>query len=242
MMQFRRYIKIQNFQPGQLGILTNPFYSARNGLYKNIIKLSSCFTGRLLDIGCGQKPYRNLFTVDEYVGMEIDTPNNRKNINVDVFYDGHTFPFTNESFEGVLSNQVFEHVFNPFRFIEEIQRILKPGGYFLLTVPFSWDEHEQPYDFARYSSFGIRYILENNGFTIVAQHKSVTGIKALFQLLNSYLYKITRRKIGFFHLKHIGAILFPFVTIAGEVSALILPQSEDLYLDNVILARKKTNA
>ena len=242
MMHVRSYIKKQNFQPGKLGIITNPFYSARNGLYKNIIKLSPYFGGRLLDVGCGQKPYHNLFAVDDYIGMEIDTPNNRHNKNVDVFYDGHTFPFLDDSFDGVLTNQVFEHVFNPSRFIEEIRRVLRPGGHLLLSAPFSWDEHEQPYDFARYSSFGMRYILENNGFTIVEQHKSVTGIKALFQLLNSYLYKITRRNIGFFHLKHIGAILFPFVTITGELSALLLPKSEDLYLDNVILARKKADA
>ena len=58
-----------------------------------------------------------------------------------------------------MCNQVLEHVFNPDDFVREIARVLKPGGALLLTVPFVWNEHEQPYDYARYSSFGLRAFL-----------------------------------------------------------------------------------
>jgi SAM-dependent methyltransferase len=69
---------------------------------------------------------------------------------------------------------VLEHVFNPDDFLNEVNRVLKPSGKLLLTVPFVWDEHEQPYDYARYSSFGLRSLLEKHGFSIV-KHEKVGG-------------------------------------------------------------------
>ena len=81
----------------------------------------------------------------------------------------------------VVANEVFEHVFNPLDFLGVIKRVLRPGGMLLMTVPFVWDEHEQPYDFARYSSFGIKSVLEKNGFEIIAQRKTVTNFGVIIQ-------------------------------------------------------------
>jgi SAM-dependent methyltransferase len=238
---WRIYKKQQQFSPGVLGLINNPFFAARRGLFTAIKVLAAHLSGKVLDVGCGQKPYAELFANTEYIGMEIDTEENRQNKRADQFYDGHTFPFVSNTFEGVICNQVFEHVFNPQEFMAEICRVLKPGGILLLTVPFVWDEHEQPWDYARYTSNGISHILEQNNFEIIEQRKSTTGIKAIFQLINAYLYKITRAKIAFFRLKHIGMLLFPFVNIAGEVASILLPDNQDIYLDNVILARKTSH-
>jgi SAM-dependent methyltransferase len=86
---------------------------------------------------------------------------------------------------------VFEHVFNPSEFLREINRVTKIGGLFLITVPFVWDEHEQPYDYARYSSFGLKHILSENGFEIVEHRKSNNGLEVIFQLINAYISKVT---------------------------------------------------
>lgn len=93
------------------------------------------------------------------------------------------------SYGGVICNQVLEHVFNPDLFLQEIFRVLKPGGKLLMTVPFVWDEHEQPWDYARYSSFGLRSLLERNGFIVDEQRKTNADARVLFQLINAYLYK-----------------------------------------------------
>lgn len=141
-------------------------------------------------------------------------------------------------FDSVVTNQVLEHVFNPDEFISEINRVLKINGKLLLTVPFIWDEHEQPYDFARYSSFGLKALLEKNGFEILELRKSVNDYRVLVQLFNAYIYKITRRNI---FIKNLALILvIAPVTIFGILISKILPKNNDLYLDNIVLAEKIT--
>ena len=104
------------------------------------------------------------------------------------------FPFESEQFDSVLCNQVLEHVFNPDFFISEISRVLKPSGKLLLFVPFVWDEHEQPNDYARYSSFALKFMLEKHGFRLISQIKTCADATIIFQLINAYLYKIFFQK------------------------------------------------
>jgi len=169
----------------------NPFYFARAGLAKVIRRHASALSGRLLDIGCGSKPYQNLFHVEEYLGLDIDSEYSRKRGIADYFYDGNTFPVGTESFDSALCNQVLEHVFNPDAFLSEIYRVLKRDGKLLLTVPFVWDEHEQPSDYARYSSFGLKALLEKNGFRIIQHERIGADASILFQLINAYLYTVS---------------------------------------------------
>lgn len=231
----------EDFFPGWLGLFTNPFWLARRGLANHIQDLATALTGDLLDVGCGRKPYRSLFKVDSYIGLDIENPgHSHEKEDVDVFYDGKVFPFTDNSYDSILCNQVLEHVFNPDEFLAEIHRCLKPGGQFLLTVPFVWDEHEQPYDYARYSSFGLKYLVEKHGFVTIKHRKSMADIRIIFQLINAYLYKITVTNKRLIDLLITIVIMSPF-NILGELLALILPKNEDLYLDNIILLEKKLN-
>ena len=234
---FRGYYRYKQFFPGGLGIFINPFYFARKELARHITELAGHITGRTLDVGCGSKPYAHLYRADEYVGLEIDTPQNRADKKADYFYDGKLFPFADATFDSVVANEVFEHVFNPDQFLSELFRVLKPGGMTLLTMPFVWDEHEQPYDFARYSSFGIRALLEKHGFMIVEQRKSADDIRVIFQLLNAYLYKKTVTKKAWCNLLITLLFMAPF-NFLGELLFLFTPRNPDLYLDNIVLARK----
>ncbi|MFN8353476.1 MAG: class I SAM-dependent methyltransferase [Spirosomataceae bacterium] len=227
------------FEPTWLGLILNPFFIARRGLYLHIKALSGNITGQLLDVGCGRKPYQTLFSnATNYIGLEIDTPENRRDKNADFFYDGVNFPFERESFDAVLANQVFEHVFNPDEFLENIWRVLKPNGVLLLTVPFVWDEHEQPFDYARYSSFGLKHILQKHGFSIIEHRKSVTSVAAFFQLLNGYFYKKTLFLGKGIYLTVVPFLMFP-LTCLGLVLGIILPKNNDFFLDNIILVQKK---
>ena len=237
MIQAIKNLIIKNqFEPSLIGLFVNPFFIARRGLLKSIKKLGSDITGRTLDVGCGTKPYEKYFNCSEYVGLEIETTLNRELKKADYFYDGKKFPFGNAEFDSIVTNQVLEHVFNPDEFLDEINRVLKIGGKLLLTVPFVWDEHEQPYDYARYSSFGLKSLLEKHGFEIIEHHKSVNDFGVIVQLLNAYLYKITYRIPLLRQLTTItlGAI----INFLGIVISFILPKNNDLYLDNILLARK----
>lgn len=226
------------FNPKFLGLFINPFYFARKGLYQNIVSLIDNLNGKLLDIGCGQKPYEKLCTnVEEYVGLEIDDEGDRNHSVADAFYDGKIIPFKDKEFDGVLSNQVFEHVFNPNAFLQEVNRVTKIGGMFLISVPFVWDEHEQPYDYARYSSFGLKHILDENGFKVIECRKSNNGIEVIFQLINDYIYKVTLTKYVYVNLISMLILMSP-VNIIGLAVSKFLPRNNDLYLDNIVLAEK----
>ncbi|MGC8981895.1 MAG: class I SAM-dependent methyltransferase [Minisyncoccia bacterium] len=229
------YFKEQ-FNPRYIGVFINPFYFARKNLYKNRAKLSGNLKGKLLDIGCGNKPYEHLFKVDSYLGIEIYTAKNRKN-KADLFYDGRNFPFPDETFDSILATEVFEHVFNPDEFLKEVNRIMKKGGKLLITVLFVWEEHEQPYDYARYTYFGLQYILEKNGFKIIDHIRSCDGFEVIFQLINVYIFKKTITSSKFLNLWFIVMFTAP-INIVGLGLSKILPRNKDLYLDNIILAEK----
>ena len=227
----------QIFFPGWLGIFVNPFYFARSGLRDAMSEFAPKLSGRLLDVGCGSKPYQALFAVDAYVGLDIDSEASRKRGIADHHYDGNTFPFADASFDTVLCNQVLEHVFNPDEFLREIVRVLKPSGKLLLTVPFVWDEHEQPHDYVRYSSFGLRALLEKQGLKIVHHKKIGADASILFQLANAYLFKVTQ---GWSRLSKLlfTASVMAIVNVIGLLARRMLPDNPDLFLDHIVLAEK----
>lgn len=236
---YERYIRKQEFFPNFGGMFINPFYHARKVLVQEIIGLSGFINGIVLDVGCGRKPYESLFICDQYTGLEIDTPENRLNKKVDLFYDGKHIPVRDNFYDSIVIFEVFEHVFNPDEFMAELYRVLKPGGAMLMTAPFVWDEHSQPYDYARYSSFGLKFVLEKHGFEILEQRKTLADIRILFQLINSYIFRFLNT-----HNTNINMFLcFIFmspVNILGQLLYKVFPKNEDLYLDNVILGKKVT--
>jgi SAM-dependent methyltransferase len=235
--KIRVFLVNQLFSPNWYGIFFNPFYFARRGLAGAIRQYSMFLSGKLLDVGCGTKPYMSYFSVDEYVGLDIDSEHSRKLGIADEFYDGKVFPFTDQQFDAILCNQVLEHVFNPDEFLGEICRVMKPSAKMVLTVPFVWDEHEQPYDYARYSSFGLKALLEKNGLRILDHEKIGADSSVLFQLINAYLYKVTEHWNKYFKFLF-TVFVIGLVNIIGLLAQFILPKNSDLFLDHILLVGK----
>jgi SAM-dependent methyltransferase len=233
----RRWWWGQQFEPGPAALLLNPFFFARRGLRAGLGEFLPGLTGEVLDVGCGRQPYRHLVPASRYVGVDMDTPVTRALGVADIFYDGRKIPVADAAFDAVLCSQVLEHVFAPEEFLHEIIRVLRPGGTLLLATPFSWDEHEQPHDFARYSSFGLRALLARNGFELVAQRKTCADFRAVVQLGTGYLYKVTRTRHRVINGLAQLLLIAP-VNIFGGLLALLLPGNADFYLDNIVLARK----
>jgi len=238
-LKAKKIYRKEMFYPSRIGILFNPFYFARKGLVEHLTALAPQVKGKVLDVGCGNKPYMMLYRAQEYVGLELDTPVNREVKSADYYYDGRHFPFSQGTFDAVVSNQVFEHVPNPDQFLDEVSRVLVEKGLVLMTVPFVWDEHEQPHDYTRYSSFGIRDILMRHGFEVLELRKSVDDIRIIFQLLNAYIYKKTMTKWKFVNCL-LMLPLVALVNIIGEVVSWVTPRNSDFYLDNIVLARKSS--
>lgn len=231
------FLEEQLFFPTLIALFINPFYFARKGLCNAVKNYSSSLHGSLLDVGCGKKPYERLFNVDSYRGLDVDSAATRENDIADDLYDGNKFPYKNEVFDSLLCNQVLEHVFEPDLFLMEMFRVLKPNGRLLLTVPFVWDEHEQPHDYARYSSFGLSALLSRNGFKILKQEKLGCDVTVIFQLINAYLFKITKNWHKSVRLIFTLTVM-GFFNICGLILGKLLPKNSDLFLDQVILAEK----
>ena len=233
------YLKHQSFQPTILSLFINPFFFIRYAYYKNIKRFIPQLKGKMLDFGCGRKPFENLFTVDEYIGVDLKVSgHDHTNSKVDVYYDGKHLPFENKTFDSLFCAEVLEHVFDPGKILPEINRVLKPGAKALITVPFSWNEHETPYDYARYSSFGIRHLLEMNGFKILEHKKSGSFARVNFQHWALYFFELFKKwgKAGYILLL---VFIIP-INITGSILLLIMPRNESLYFTNIILAEKAT--
>lgn len=235
------YLLREQFRPSFFGLFLNPFFFGRLSLYKNIKKYSKNITGVTLDIGCGSKPYADLFLSEKYIGMDIEASgHSHTDSRVDVYYDGKTFPFENEYFTSVVCFEVLEHVFNPDTFIKETCRILKPGGVALFTVPFIWDEHEQPYDYARYSSFGLNHLFRNNGFTVLESKKYLHDMRIFALLTNVYIYKTIKKIIPS---RASYLFILPLTSVINLLGCLLylLPRNNDFYFGNIFLIKKQSN-
>lgn len=237
--EFRAWKKRQDFQPTFASIPFSHTYIIRRELFTNIRQLSQHISGHTLDVGCGSKPYQDLFeNATKYIGVDIQTSGHcHADSNVDVFYDGQHLPFPDNDFDSVVSFEVFEHIFNLPTVLGEIRRVMKPGGRLLVTIPFAWAEHEAPYDFARYTSFGIKHILESAGFRVIESRKAGTNVLAAFQMLLAYLFLNTRPRNRWLGHLHQFAIIFPANLIALALNR-VLPKSSDYYLNNIVLAEK----
>jgi SAM-dependent methyltransferase len=137
----------------------------------------------VLDVGCGEQPYKALLAGRRLVGVNLDA----ENADPDVIGDGLRLPFKTGSFPAAVCTQVIEHVPDPGLLLREIGRCLEPGGLLLLSGPMYWPLHEEPFDFWRFTRHGMRRILADNGFDLVelrddgnAVAMAVTAVNHLF--------------------------------------------------------------
>lgn len=140
---------------------------------------------RILDIGGGSfLPYKNLFDVKHYFGLDLYDP-------AHVIGDANKLPISSEGLDAILCTEVLEHVTDPIKTLQEIHRCLKIEGYLILTVPFVWGVHEEV-DNHRWTDQGLKNILVSNGFEI----KEFRKRGGVFSLLGLLIFVIPRLIIG----------------------------------------------
>lgn len=132
---------------------------------------SPLLSGKLLDVGCGTMPYKELILknskVEEYVGMDIENPIYQKEKKPDIFWDGKQIPFEAKTFQSAILIEVLEHVPDPQQTLSEIGRVLGSDGVLLLTVPFLWPLHDAPNDEFRYTPYSLERMIKKAGFATV---------------------------------------------------------------------------
>lgn len=120
--------------------------------------------GRLLDVGCGTQPYCSLEAAhcSTRIGLESDRVRYRASPPA-VWGSALRLPFREGSFDTVVSSQVLEHVPEPGLMMAEMARVLRPGGSLIVTAPHIWGVHEEPEDYFRFTSYGLRYLARKAG-------------------------------------------------------------------------------
>ena len=150
--------------------LSDPYFLSLQPMFVVLEAVSKYATGNLLDIGCGNKPYKKLFaSAEKYVGCDIAQSSERS---VDVICDATNIALQSETFETVFSTQTIEHVEEPKLLCGEAFRLLKSNGYFIVSGPMYWHLHEEPFDFFRFTKHGFRHLLETVGFEVVEIHSN----------------------------------------------------------------------
>jgi len=122
--------------------------------------------GVLLDCGCGGQPYRQFFAprITRYIGADVAAA---QGVALDIeFTPECSLPLTDGSVDTVLSTQVLEHVPNADFYISECARLLKTDGVLILTAPMQWRHHEVPFDYLRFTRYGLTALLQRHGFAI----------------------------------------------------------------------------
>jgi SAM-dependent methyltransferase len=119
----------------------------------------------ILDAGAGESVYKNYFSHCSYKAIDLAVGESRWNYsNLDYVGFLHEMPIEDEIFDAVLCTQVLEHLEWPRESVKEMHRIIKPGGKLYMTVPMAQNEHQVPYDFFRYTSYGLESICKHAGF------------------------------------------------------------------------------
>ena len=182
------------------------------------------FKGVVYDLGCGTRPYEQdiLAVSDQYIGVDWGSAL-------------HTLQA-----DTVTSFQVLEHLHSPQNMLDEAYRILKDDGQIMLTVPFQWWVHEAPYDYFRYTPFGLKFLFEKAGFEDIEVIAN-SGFFTMWTLkMNYFSVRLIR---GPRLLRRILKIIFTFIWFISQKLASTLDKlDKDWALESAgytVLARKK---
>jgi SAM-dependent methyltransferase len=119
---------------------------------------------RVLDAGAGDAPYRGHFSHAAYESADFEQVPGKRYTASDYVCDLAEIPVDDDRYDAVICSQVLEHLPEPAAVLSELHRVLKPGGRIWASTPLFFEEHDTPYDFFRYTQYGLRHLFEQAGF------------------------------------------------------------------------------
>ncbi len=192
----------RNLDKDVLQVLKPPFWDPY--YYLNItlrkayeIVFKKQFTGKkfdkLLDYGCGAKPYNIILKKYFIEQTGVDIGDNQK---ADILIQpGEKLPLPDNYFDAVLSSQVLEHVEEVDQYLNECNRVLKKNGLLFLSTHGTWQFHTQ-IDVQRWTSYGLKKLIESFSFNII-DFAPILGQLALTSQLRLTYYNSVAQYIGF---------------------------------------------
>jgi SAM-dependent methyltransferase len=190
----------------------------------------------VLDAGAGEGRFKPDFARQRYIGLDLAVGDTDWDYgDLDVVADLLHLPFADAVFEATLCTQTLEHVAEPALVIRELGRVLQPGGRLYLTAPQSWHQHQKPHDYFRYTSFGLRYLIEGVGLRV----ESIQPLGGYFWFLSFQLQMLIYWAVPKPSARWKRACLWPLKLVLGLVFQAIVPLLL-FYLDPLDRAKDET--
>lgn len=172
----------------------------------------------ILDVGAGELQYKKFFNHCTYVSCDLCVGDAAWDYSqIDIKASAYEIPVDNNSFHNIMCIQVLEHLDNPDKAFMEFNRILKPDGKLIISAPLGFEEHQIPYDFFRFTKFGLKKIGERHNFKLL----SISPSGGIFINLEYILWKSIRSIIPFNNNTFVKYFLFialkPFKLITGII-------------------------
>jgi len=143
-------------------------YLIRLSLINAVKDLVIKIGGDVLDLGCGIMPYKEYLTknnnISSYIGIDLKDSQYHNAIQPDIYWDGVNIPLNDNSQDWVIITEFLEHYFDTKHILNEIHRVLKPGGKIFFTVPSLYVLHEVPYDYHRFTYYSLEKYLQITNF------------------------------------------------------------------------------
>lgn len=200
---------------------------------------------RILDAGAGESRNRAMITHQTYIAVDAACGDPAWNYgDLDVIADLEQTPFGTDSFDLVICTQVLEHVREPQQVLKELLRVNKSGGALCLSAPQGWGVHQPPFDFFRYTHFGLKYLLENAGYEVI----SIVPSCGYFGYLANRLTVFPKTLFWQIKKRWLRLVLFPAELVAYMIFVFLLPSLLNLFdfldrernytLNYLVLAKK----
>ncbi|GGK12010.1 class I SAM-dependent methyltransferase [Parabacteroides faecis] len=125
--------------------------------------------GDLADVGCGYVPMYEIYKEQTETQTCIDWANTlHKNEYLDMECDlNQPLNIENDKFDTIILSDVLEHIRKPEHLLRELYRITRLDGVLILGVPFYYWLHETPFDYFRYTKYGLKSMLEDSGYSLI---------------------------------------------------------------------------
>jgi SAM-dependent methyltransferase len=204
---------------------------------RNILKNKNFH--RLLDLGAGFLSYSHILRQhsSQYISLDINPQNG-----LDLVGDGAYLPLKNSSIDCVFCYFVLEHVAEPSLILKEVRRVLTDEGELIVGVPLFFYQHGEPFDYHRWTSFGLKYLLDKDGFEVIEIHP----VGSVLTLLTSIISALVIGLSSFPVVKYIGYIInllfiifaFPFEILFDAINKKL---NGKFSMGFIALAKKKNS-
>lgn len=223
-MQYKKNGIMKMFIDHMRGTPFHPQWLLFNNNKKNFSEIAGFINGIILDIGCSDKQIKKYLSAGfQYIGLDYyKTAMEWYGSKPETFGDAQNLPFADNCIDSVLLLDVLEHLPDPERCLDEVNRVLVGRGVFIILVPFLYPIHDAPLDFHRWTIFGLRKLVQRHGFKIVEEKHEGNPAELAGLMMSIALSKTV---LNWFHQKNpaaISVILLPFIIFIINISTSIL--------------------